>query len=192
MSCLNFRQSNLWLWNKRKRRLTRKKSGSVTKHYSDHKELARELVLARLAHFNQHYHFSWKRVAIRNQRRCWGSCSSLKNLNFNYKILFLPSHLQDYIIVHEMCHLQELNHKAGFWNLVSEMIPNHRHSVAELKLIDKAGHSIKNLQAFQAHYLSGAKVPVKPLSDAATRPPLWCGSCGRNAVCSCSFDKDSL
>lgn len=192
MSSLNFLQGNLWLWPRRKRRLARKKSGSVTKHYSDYKELARELVLARLAHFNQHYHFTWKRVAIRNQRRCWGSCSSLKNLNFNYKILFLPPHLQDYIIVHEMCHLIELNHKAGFWNLVSEMIPNHRRRMAELKVIDKAGHSIKNLLAFQARYLSGATVLTKPAADDATRLSPWCHLCGHNVVCTCSFDKDSV
>ncbi|MEZ4200718.1 MAG: M48 family metallopeptidase [Candidatus Paceibacterota bacterium] len=103
-----------------------KRRSSVTKHYVAHKEAARELTLARLQHFNQHYGFSWNRVAIRNQRRCWGSCTSLKNLNFSYKILFLPAELRDYIIVHELCHLAELNHSPQFWALVAETMPAYR------------------------------------------------------------------
>ena len=103
-----------------------KRRSSVTKHYVAHKEAARELTLARLQHFNQHYGFSWNRVAIRNQRRCWGSCTSLKNLNFSYKILFLPAELRDYIIVHELCHLAELNHGPQFWALVAETMPEYQ------------------------------------------------------------------
>lgn len=118
----------------------------------EHKEKARKLVLSRLEYFNLHYNFEWNRVAIRNQRRCWGSCSSLKNLNFNYKILFLPSHLQDYIIVHEMCHLQELNHKIGFWNLVAETIPQYKTNIVELKAIDKKGHSVSFLSKLKEEY----------------------------------------
>lgn len=118
----------------------RKRATTVTKHYLEHKEQARELVLARLQHFNQHYHLSWNRVAIRNQRRCWGSCSANKNLNFNYKILFLPPHLGDYIIVHELCHLTHLHHGKEFWDLVAEQIPDYKKSLLELREIDKLGH----------------------------------------------------
>jgi len=114
----------------------------VTKHYVEHKEAARELVAERLQHFNLHYQLSWNRVAIRNQRRCWGSCSSQKNLNFNYKILFLPPHLSDYIIVHELCHLLEMNHGQQFWDLVEQQIPDHQRHRAELRLIDKGGHTL--------------------------------------------------
>jgi len=106
-------------------------------HYLQHKEAARELMLARLAYFNQHYKLAWNRVAIRTTRTRWGSCSSQKNLNFNYKILFLPAHLQDYIIVHELCHLQELNHGAQFWELVAEQAPDYRQHIAELKAIER-------------------------------------------------------
>ncbi len=129
----------MWKW--RVRKLRKKRGSSVTKHYLENKERARELVLARLAVFNQHYNLHWNRVAIRNQRRCWGSCSSKKNLNFNYKIQFLPPHLQDYIIVHELCHLTVLNHGENFWKLVSEQMPDYKQYVSELRAIDKRGHS---------------------------------------------------
>lgn len=124
----------------RKRRVIRKRATTVTKHYVTHKEEARELVLARLHYFNQHYNLTWNRVAIRNQRRCWGSCSAKKNLNFNYKVIFLPHHLADYIIVHELCHLTHLHHGQEFWDLVEEQLPDYKERLAELRAVDKAGH----------------------------------------------------
>lgn len=124
----------------RRRKVVRKRATTVTKHYLAHKEEARELALARLEHYNQYYNFSWNRVAIRNQRRCWGSCSAKKNLNFNYKIAFLPPRLCDYIIVHELCHLKHLHHEKEFWDLVAEQIPDYRERLHELREIDKAGH----------------------------------------------------
>lgn len=113
-----------------------RRTTSVTKHYTDHKEAARQLIHTRLAHFNTHYHLTYKRVALRNQRRSWGSCTSLGNLNFSYKILFLPPELADYIIVHELCHLKELNHSERFWSLVAETIPDYKEKKAALKKYD--------------------------------------------------------
>lgn len=127
-------------------RRRRKRGSTVTKHYQQHKELARELILARLHYFNQHYQLEWRRVAIRNQRRCWGSCSSLKNLNFSYKLLFLPDELVDYIVVHELCHLAELNHGQRFWSLVAEQIPDYRERIRALKAIERGGMSARYLE----------------------------------------------
>lgn len=101
---------------------------------------------ARLMYFNQHYTLEWNRVAIRNQRRCWGSCSSQKNLNFSYKLLLLPSHLCDYIIVHELCHLQEMNHGPQFWSLVAETIPDYKERIKQLKQIERLGQSVQMLE----------------------------------------------
>ena len=140
----------------------------MTKHYAAHKEQARELIHGRLEHYNQHYQLTYKRVSIKNQRRCWGSCSSLGNLNFNYKILLLPPHLQDYIIVHELCHLAELNHGHGFWNLVAQRIPDYQICVTQLQAIDKLGGSVKLLERVQKEYAgmshaTGAHEPLKVL-----------------------------
>lgn len=141
----------MWRLFKMKRRV-RARASRVTRHYLENKEAARELVLSRLEYFNQHYKQTWKRVAIRNQRRRWGSCTSLKNLNFNYKILLLPPHLCDYIIVHELCHLVELNHGQNFWALVAEVIPDYENHVSELKAIDKGGNSVGHLLKVQVDY----------------------------------------
>jgi predicted metal-dependent hydrolase len=128
------------LWGRKRKRVVRKRATTVTKHYVAHKESARVFVVARLAYFNQFYNLTWGRVAIRNQRRCWGSCSAKGNLNFNYKIQFLPPHLADYIIVHELCHLKELNHGKQFWDLVAEQLPNYVELLTELRALDREGH----------------------------------------------------
>lgn len=179
------------MWRIVKRRRRRKRASSVTKHYQEHKEAARELVLARLEHFNRHYQLQWNRVAIRNQRRCWGSCTSLKNLNFNYKLLLLPAHLRDYIIVHELCHLRHLHHRQEFWELVAEQVPDYQACVAELRTIDKLGHSVQVLTRVQGHYQSYARVLTTPSSGVVPSPLPSLQSCVRSAVCNCSVDTGS-
>jgi predicted metal-dependent hydrolase len=127
-------------WSLRKVRVRRRKP-KVNPHYRAHKEIARVLVHEKLLYWNSICRFTYKRVAIRNTKGNWGSCTSLKNLNFNYKILFLPPHLQDYIVVHELCHLQELHHGASFWNLVELYIPEYKQCITELKVIEKTMHT---------------------------------------------------
>jgi len=118
---------------RRRSRRPRPWSAAIKKHYAEHKEAARVLCHARLEHYNQHYQLQYNRVAIRNTRSRWGSCSSKKNLNFNYRILFLEPELQDYLIVHELCHLQEMNHAPQFWALVAEQIPDYKTCVRGLR-----------------------------------------------------------
>jgi predicted metal-dependent hydrolase len=115
-------------WRRVRRKVSRKRrpaSRLSAAKFQEHKEEARALAAARLAHFNQFYRFTYGRVFIKNQKSRWGSCSAQGNLNFNYKIALVEPHLADYIIVHELCHLKQMNHSKAFWELVAQTIPDY-------------------------------------------------------------------
>jgi predicted metal-dependent hydrolase len=95
------------------------------KDYLENKEKALAFVQERITHYNNFYRFPINNICVKNQKTRWGSCSRKKNLNLNYKIIFLPTKLQDYIIVHEICHLKEFNHSKNFWALVQKALPNY-------------------------------------------------------------------
>ena len=106
----------------------------VTKDYLKNKEKARAVIVGKVEKYNGIFNYRIGRVSIRNQKTRWGSCSKHGNLNFSYKVLFLPEELADYIIVHELCHLQELNHSQKFWNLVGKVFPNYKGIRKELSI----------------------------------------------------------
>ena len=103
------------------------------KNYLNNKEQARAVIMQKVLQFNAQLGYEYNRVSIKNQKTCWGSCSRKKNLNFNYKLLFLPERLQDYVIVHELAHLKEFNHSKNFWALVANIIPDHQEARKELR-----------------------------------------------------------
>ncbi len=92
--------------------------------YLKHKDKALTLVKARVEFYNKKYNYSICKISVKNQKTRWGSCSKKRNLNFNYKVLFLSERLRDYIIVHEICHLKEFNHSQNFWALIKETFPD--------------------------------------------------------------------
>lgn len=94
--------------------------------YLKYKEIAREILTKKVEHWNKVYGFEYNRIAIKNLTSQWGSCSSKGNLNFNYKTIFLSEEQSDYIVVHELCHLQEMNHSHRFWKLVGKAIPEYK------------------------------------------------------------------
>ncbi|MCH7604901.1 M48 family metallopeptidase [Patescibacteria group bacterium] len=105
----------------------------VTKDYLKNKEEARVVIVGKVEKYNDVYNYQIGRISIRNQKTRWGSCSKHGNLNFSYKVLFLPEELADYIIVHELCHLQELNHSQKFWDLVAQTFPNYKEKRRQLR-----------------------------------------------------------
>ncbi len=90
------------------------------------KRRAARFSAARCAHFAKIYGVRYRKISIRAQKSRWGSCSLNGNLSFNYKIALLSPHLADYIIVHELCHLLEMNHSKRFWAHVARTIPAYK------------------------------------------------------------------
>lgn len=75
----------------------------------------------------QEHDFSYGQLRIKHQKTRWGSCSAQGNLNLNLRLMMAPDRAIDYVILHELCHLRELNHSAAFWRLVAERCPDYQH-----------------------------------------------------------------
>ena len=70
----------------------------------------------------------YTRLALRDQRSRWGSCSSKGTLSFNWRLVLAPHDVLDYVVVHEVCHLAELHHGPAFWELVAKRRPRYQDS----------------------------------------------------------------
>ena len=91
-------------------------------HFLKHKEKALAFCEEKVAYWNRKINLPINSIRVKRVRSMWGSCSSQGNLNFNYKILFVPKKVADSIVVHELCHLKEMNHSPKFWKLVDELL----------------------------------------------------------------------
>lgn len=102
-----------------------------------HRELAavRNSIGQRVAYYARIMGVTYGRISIRDQKTRWGSCSSQGNLNFNYRLYFLPGELMEYVIVHELAHRRHMNHSKEFWAEVERYCPDYRHCREQLKKI---------------------------------------------------------
>ena len=87
----------------------------------------------RLAQLAALHGFVYRKVFIKNNISNWGSCSSLGNINLNLRLVTLPQELQDYVMLHELCHLKYLNHGPQFHALLESVCPGHRELARLLK-----------------------------------------------------------
>ena len=87
------------------------------------REQARAALVPRLREAADRFGFPFKgRVTIKNNVSNWGSCSSKGNINLNIRLILLPEHLQDYVILHELCHLRHQNHGPQFHALLDSLL----------------------------------------------------------------------
>jgi predicted metal-dependent hydrolase len=76
----------------------------------------------------------WTSLSIRAQRTRWGSCSSTGAMSFNWRLLLAPPEILDYVVWHEVCHLEALDHSPRFWSLVARGCPDWRERERWLRL----------------------------------------------------------
>jgi predicted metal-dependent hydrolase len=74
----------------------------------------------------ERHHLTVNRVTIRNQRSRWGSCSSRGHITLNFRLMLMPPEVREYILIHELMHLEQANHSIRFWRLVEAACPGFR------------------------------------------------------------------
>ena len=88
--------------------------------------MAREIFTRQVCFYADRMNVSYGRISIREQKTRWGSCSSKGNLNFNWRLIFAPEEVVDYIVVHELAHRKEMNHSRAFYNVVASVLPDYK------------------------------------------------------------------
>lgn len=118
-----------------KREWIEQKRGAVSKldgiqplsgdELSDLQKAANGYISQRVAFFADKVGVEYGRITVRRQKTRWGSCSAAHNLNFNCLVMLMPREVVDYVIIHELCHIIELNHSAAFWREVARVMPDY-------------------------------------------------------------------
>jgi hypothetical protein len=89
-------------------------------------EQAADVLAEKVRYYAQQIGVTYGRITIRNQKTRWGSCSAKGNLNFNCLLMLAPEDVQDYVVVHELCHRKQMNHSRQFWSEVERILPDYK------------------------------------------------------------------
>lgn len=91
-------------------------------------------VVEKVNYFQQFFEVKPNNIKVKEQKKRWASCSSQRNLNFNWRCSMAPSSVLDYIVLHEMCHMMHMNHSKEFWDLIERIMPDYKKRREWLKM----------------------------------------------------------
>ncbi|WP_374000830.1 M48 family metallopeptidase [Bdellovibrio bacteriovorus] len=98
-----------------------------------YKREAVDFLSQRVAYWSEQMHLRPSQVKFREQKTRWGSCSSKKIINLNWRLIVFAEEVIDYVIVHELAHLQHMNHSDRFWGLVETYVANYKDIVRTMR-----------------------------------------------------------
>lgn len=99
------------------------------------KQRAKQVLPEMLKHLAVQHHCNPNRISVRMQKTRWGSCSPSGNISLNAKLLLLPEALAEHVMLHELAHLQHLNHSSLFWQRLESMDPKCQYHRRELRQV---------------------------------------------------------
>ncbi|MDR3288722.1 MAG: M48 family metallopeptidase, partial [Peptococcaceae bacterium] len=102
-----------------------------------YRQLAKPYLTARAAYFAGQMNVTPSAVRISGAKTQWGSCSARRSLNFSWRLILADDGVIDYVVVHELAHLTEMNHSARFWAIVENVLPDYRARQAVLRELQK-------------------------------------------------------
>ena len=107
--------------------------GKIEKWY---RKVAEQILVERVQYMANQLKLRPANITTNNNKTRWGVCDNHGNIAINWRAIFLPPNLLDYIIVHELCHLLEFNHTTVFWNIVSNVLPDYQILRKHLKCLN--------------------------------------------------------
>lgn len=136
---------NFWLWgNKYILKFSNKTQPKITDNYLEihpayqknpqkvsqdfYKNELEKILPERVNFWVKNMNLKPKNIKISSAQNRWGSCTAHENLNFSFRLAMVPLEILDYVIVHELAHLKQLNHSPTFWKVVEQTLPNYKKS----------------------------------------------------------------
>ena len=102
-----------------------------------YRRLALTYFTARTAYFAEKMGVAPAAIKVTNAKTRWGSCSSKKSINFSWRLALADDDVIDYVIVHELAHLKEMNHSPRFWAIVEKVMPDYAYRKLKLKSLQQ-------------------------------------------------------
>jgi len=98
-----------------------------------YKQQATQYLTSRTHHLAKQLNLTPHSITVKTYKARWGSCSIQADLSFNWKLVLAPTHIIDYVIIHELCHIEYFNHSSDFWSLVAHHCPSFKQDRLWLK-----------------------------------------------------------
>ncbi|MBO7117983.1 MAG: M48 family metallopeptidase [Bacteroidales bacterium] len=122
-----------WIVRRRPMRRKRTLDAATAAQVEELRRQAKAYLPGRINELANLYGFQYNTLRIKHNSSNWGSCSSKGNINLNLNLMRVPQDLQDYVMLHELCHLKYLNHSPQFHALLESVCPGHREKQRRLK-----------------------------------------------------------
>ncbi len=114
-----FREKKVWIGAKNKNEAQKCFQNFI-------KNKAKEILPLELKYLSKTTRVQFAKVTVRSQKSRWGSCNPKGNISLNSTLLQLDPEVREYVMIHELCHIKEMNHSAAFWELVEKYCPDFR------------------------------------------------------------------
>ena len=101
-----------------------------------YRKVAEEVLIERVNFMANRLRLRPANITTNNNKTRWGVCDSRGNIAINWRAIFLPPNLLDYIVVHELCHLLEFNHTPAFWSVLGNILPDYQMLRKHLKCLN--------------------------------------------------------